>query len=170
HPGTRGRGGDAVRDGRHARSPAARPTAPRREPSLHAAGATGAGPGHRTHRSRDSRPSGDRGRRGRVRLRRADRRAAPHRGGRVDPRRSGGRLDLLFRWTNEVIGKDDPEYRRPGETPGQTIRRARGELHAYFDRLIEQRRSDPEDDLVSELIEAMIDGAGLRNEQILSYF
>ena len=25
---------------------------------------------------------------------------------------------LLFRWTNEVIGKDDPEYRRPGETPG----------------------------------------------------
>ena len=27
--------------------------------------------------------------------------------------------ELLFRWTNEVIGKDDPEYRRPGETPGQ---------------------------------------------------
>ena len=26
--------------------------------------------------------------------------------------------ELLFRWTNEVIGKDDPEYRRPGETPG----------------------------------------------------
>ena len=21
---------------------------------------------------------------------------------------------LLFRWTNEVIGKDDPEFRRPG--------------------------------------------------------
>ena len=61
---------------------------------------------------------------------------------------------LLFRWTNEVIGKDDPEYRRPGETPGQTIRRARGELHAYFERLIEQRRSDPQDDLVSELIRA----------------
>ena len=26
--------------------------------------------------------------------------------------------ELLFRWTNEVIGKDDPEYRRPGESPG----------------------------------------------------
>jgi cytochrome P450 len=77
--------------------------------------------------------------------------------------------ELLFRWTNEVIGKDDPEYRRPGETPGQTIRRARGELHAYFDRLIEQRRSDPEDDLVSELIGATIDGTPLRHEQILSY-
>ena len=40
--------------------------------------------------------------------------------------------ELLFRWTNEIIGKDDPEYRRPGETPGQTIKRARGELHAYL--------------------------------------
>ena len=33
---------------------------------------------------------------------------------------------LLYRWTNEVIGKDDPEYRRPGERAGQTLMRARG--------------------------------------------
>ncbi|MEW6273450.1 MAG: cytochrome P450 [Thermodesulfobacteriota bacterium] len=77
--------------------------------------------------------------------------------------------ELLFRWTNEVIGKDDPEYRRPGETPGQTIRRARGELHAYFARLVEVRRSAPRDDLVSELVRAEIDGTPLTGEQILSY-
>jgi cholest-4-en-3-one 26-monooxygenase len=77
--------------------------------------------------------------------------------------------ELLFRWTNEVIGKDDPEYRRPGETPNQTLRRARGELRAYFERLIEQRRSDPKDDLVSELLDARIDGAPLTEEQLLSY-
>jgi cytochrome P450 len=76
---------------------------------------------------------------------------------------------LLFRWTNEVIGKDDPEYRRPGETPSQTIRRARGELHAYFDRLIEQRRGAPEDDLVSELVRAKIGEAPLTQEQLLAY-
>jgi len=76
---------------------------------------------------------------------------------------------LLFRWTNEVIGKDDPEYRRPGETAGQTMRRARGELHAYFQRLVEARRSRPRDDLVSELVAAEIDGAPLSQEQILSY-
>src|SRR5262247_1920858 len=58
---------------------------------------------------------------------------------------------LLFRWTNEVIGAADPEFQRPGEPPGRTARRARRELHAYFERLIEQRRSDPQDDLVSEL-------------------
>ena len=59
---------------------------------------------------------------------------------------------LLFRWTNEIIGKDDPEFRRPGETPGQTIRRARGELHHYLNDLIEQRRRQPGDDIVSQLI------------------
>jgi len=50
---------------------------------------------------------------------------------------------LLFRWTNQVIGKDDPEFRQPGETPGQTIRRARGELHNYLTAIIERRRREP---------------------------
>jgi cytochrome P450 len=68
-----------------------------------------------------------------------------------------------------VIGKDDPEFRRPGETPGQTIRRARGELHAYLGDLIEERRREPGDDLVSELIAARIDGEPLTEVQLLSY-
>ena len=76
---------------------------------------------------------------------------------------------LLFRWTNEVIGKDDPEYRRPGETPGQTIKRARGEVYAYFQSLIAQRRQDPQDDLVSELIRGEIDGVALTEMQLVSY-
>jgi cholest-4-en-3-one 26-monooxygenase len=77
--------------------------------------------------------------------------------------------DLLFRWTNEVIGKEDPEYRRPGETPGQTIKRARSEVHAYFDRLIDQRRSVPQDDLVSELIRAEVEGKPLTQQQLALY-
>jgi cytochrome P450 len=77
--------------------------------------------------------------------------------------------ELLFRWTNEIIGKDDPEYRRAGETPGQTIKRARGEVHVYFDRLIDERRRGPHDDLVSELVRGEIDGAPLTQEQLVSY-
>jgi cholest-4-en-3-one 26-monooxygenase len=76
---------------------------------------------------------------------------------------------LLFRWTNEVIGKEDAEFRRPGETPDQTMRRARGELHMYFADLLEQRRRDPRDDLVSALIDATIDGEPLTSSQLLSY-
>ena len=41
-----------------------------------------------------------------------------------------------FRWTNEIIGKDDPEYRLPGESPEQTSMRARGELHRYFKAMV----------------------------------
>jgi cholest-4-en-3-one 26-monooxygenase len=77
--------------------------------------------------------------------------------------------NLLLRCTNEVIGKDDPEYRRPGETPGATSKRARGELHAYFEQLIAQRRTSGRDDLVSELIRAELDGAPLTGEQLISY-
>lgn len=76
---------------------------------------------------------------------------------------------LLFRWTNEVIGKNDPEYRRPGETPDETFRRARKEVHTYFRTLIEQRRRDPRDDLVSELIQGEVDGAPLTERQLVSY-
>jgi cholest-4-en-3-one 26-monooxygenase len=78
-------------------------------------------------------------------------------------------VGLLLRWTNQIIGKDDPEYRRPRETAGQTIKRARGELHAYLGRLIEQRRRQPADDLISELIRAEVDGAPLTPEQLLGY-
>jgi cytochrome P450 len=76
---------------------------------------------------------------------------------------------LLFRLSNEVIGSNDPEYRRDGESPAKTARRARGELHAYFTQLIDERRNDPTDDLVSELIRGRIDDAPLTEAQLVGY-
>jgi cholest-4-en-3-one 26-monooxygenase len=76
---------------------------------------------------------------------------------------------LLYRWTNEIIGKDDPEFRPPGEKPGQTFKRARGEVQAYFEHLIGQRRREPGDDLVSVLIRATIDGEPLSTDALLHY-
>ena len=155
---------DAARDGRDARSAAARADAPGRE-------------------RRASRPKAVRARQDdveRMRSRSSTTAAAPRAGEAASATssrriaaplplaviawmlgRPGADWALLFRWSNEVIGKDDPEYRRPGETPGQTIRRARGELHAYFDALIEQRRARPHDDLVSELIRGTVNGEPL---------
>jgi cholest-4-en-3-one 26-monooxygenase len=78
-------------------------------------------------------------------------------------------IPLLHRWTNEVIGKNDPEYRREGESPGQTIKRARGELHAYFRELVEERRREPQDDLVTELARSDIDGTPLTEGELVSY-
>jgi cytochrome P450 len=78
-------------------------------------------------------------------------------------------VGLLYRWTNEVIGKEDPEYRQPGETPGQTVKRARGEIRTYFQGLLEERRRQPADDLMSELLAADMDGTPLSEEQLVSY-
>jgi cholest-4-en-3-one 26-monooxygenase len=77
--------------------------------------------------------------------------------------------ERLFRWTNEIIGKDDPEYRRTGESPEQTSMRARGELHRYFKQMVDQRRQDPQDDLVTELAQSQIDGVPLTQQQLVSY-
>lgn len=76
--------------------------------------------------------------------------------------------DLLYRLTNEVIGASDPEFRREGETPEKTARRARKELHIYLERLIEKRRSEPGDDLVSQLVHAELDGKPTPHELVLA--
>lgn len=80
-----------------------------------------------------------------------------------------GDWDQLFHWTNEIIGKEDSEYRRPGESPGQTSMRARGELHGYFEKLVEVRRRDPQDDLVTELALSELDGQPLNHQQLVTY-
>ena len=74
-----------------------------------------------------------------------------------------------FRWTNEIIGKDDPEYRLPGESPEQTSLRARGELHRYFKQMVAQRREDPQDDLVTQLVQSEVNGMPLTQKQLVTY-
>ncbi len=74
-----------------------------------------------------------------------------------------------FRWTNEIIGKEDPEYRQPGESPDQTSMRARGELHRYFKAMVEERRQHPQDDLVTQLVQSEINGEPLTQPQLIAY-
>jgi len=75
--------------------------------------------------------------------------------------------DLLYRLTNEVIGASDPEFRREGESPAKTARRARKELHGYLERLIERRRAEPGDDLVSELLAAELEGEPVSHDLLI---
>ena len=60
---------------------------------------------------------------------------------------------LLFRWTNRMIGLDDPEFGNPYEAQAALL-----ELIHYFGALAEKRRADPQDDLVSVLVHGEIDG------------
>jgi cholest-4-en-3-one 26-monooxygenase len=77
--------------------------------------------------------------------------------------------DLLFRWTNEVIAPEDPEFQRAG-TARDTSDAARGELFSYFHALAERRRAAPSDDIVSVIVNGRIDGDTLAPVELLSYF
>ena len=61
----------------------------------------------------------------------------------------------LFDWTNRMLGADDPEYSPEDEGEAQ---RAIVELFTYFTHLVEARRQDPKDDLITVFANAENDG------------
>ena len=72
---------------------------------------------------------------------------------------------LLLDWTNRVIS-DDPEFMRSPDEKEQ----ARQEMFAYFAELTEQRRRQPQHDLISILAAATIDGEPLSWEDLAAYY
>jgi cholest-4-en-3-one 26-monooxygenase len=77
--------------------------------------------------------------------------------------------ELLFRWTNEIIAPQDPEFQH-GATPMETLTRSRLELFAYFHDLAMQRRAAPADDIVSLIANGQLNGGPLPPVELLSYF
>jgi cytochrome P450 len=75
---------------------------------------------------------------------------------------------LLFRWTNEVIAPQDPEFQRG--TAEETIEGARIELFTYFNDLVERRRREPSNDIVSVVANGQVNGAPLPIVELLSYY
>jgi cytochrome P450 len=76
---------------------------------------------------------------------------------------------LLFRWTNETIAPEDPEFQR-GRSAVETSEAARAELFAYFKEIAERRRRDPRDDILSAVVQGRIGGAPLPDFELLSYY
>ena len=74
--------------------------------------------------------------------------------------------EQLYLWTNELVGSADPEYQH-GRSEEATRDAAHTELTSYFEELVEQRRADPRDDLVSLLAHAEIDGKNLEDPDLL---
>ena len=76
---------------------------------------------------------------------------------------------LLFRWTNEIIAPQDPEY-QTGGNPEETLEKARMELFQYFDAMSKDRQKHPQDDIVSVVANGNVDGATLGPVELLSYY
>jgi cytochrome P450 len=77
--------------------------------------------------------------------------------------------NLLFDWTNRTIGAGDPEYQKEGEDSQATARAAMTELFTYFTALVEEKKKNPADDLVTLFAHAEIDGKKLEPMEVLAW-
>jgi cytochrome P450 len=76
---------------------------------------------------------------------------------------------LLFRWTNEIIAPQDPEFQHGGSAY-DTINQARIELFTYFGDMVTERRARPTDDIVSVVANGRVEGEPLQALELLSYY
>jgi linalool 8-monooxygenase len=76
----------------------------------------------------------------------------------------GSDWQKLYHWTNAFIGEDDPDFR----TSPEDIADRMAEFGQYVAWLFEARRREPDDDLISALANAEIDGASVPFEQFMA--
>lgn len=77
--------------------------------------------------------------------------------------------ELMFRWSNEVIGSTDADYRVGDETPEETSERARLGLFGYYAEMVDERRKHPREDIVTVLATGKVDGEEIPPFELLSY-
>ena len=76
---------------------------------------------------------------------------------------------LMYDLTNRQLGSNDPEYQTVPGDRFETARQARMELRAYFEEFLRERRKHPEDDLMSIMTLATLDGEPLTDNDILAF-
>jgi len=69
----------------------------------------------------------------------------------------------LFDWSNQMLAYDDPEYDADPEA-------ASIEILSYFMAMAEERKANPQDDIVTKLITADLDGHGALNSDEFGFF
>ena len=74
----------------------------------------------------------------------------------------------IFRFTNEFLGSEDPEYQQ-GRTRRETWQAGMRGLQGYFTAHIERKRREPDDSVMTTLVQAEIDGEPIPDHEILSY-
>src|SRR6185312_1965368 len=79
--------------------------------------------------------------------------------------------DRVFRWTEVLVGSQDPEYQLPGEDARTAARRNINEWFDYMERLVRAREDAglEGNDLLTLLLRAEIDGEKLTPREVMSY-
>ena len=76
--------------------------------------------------------------------------------------------EQMFHWSNEVAGPSDPEFQK-GRTREETARHGTEQILGYFKALADERRNNPQNDLMTVLVQATIDGKPLPEIEVLQY-
>jgi cholest-4-en-3-one 26-monooxygenase len=72
----------------------------------------------------------------------------------------------IFDWSNRMIGSEDPEYSVSEEAAFE----ARVEMFMYAAKLAEERRQEPQDDIMTTLLTAEVDGHSLSEMDFNLFF
>ena len=75
----------------------------------------------------------------------------------------------ILKLTNELFAGDDPEMRRTGADPLSIFETIK-DLYEYFDRMTEERRVRPTEDLASYIANGKIDGNYMPFKELISYY
>ncbi len=73
---------------------------------------------------------------------------------------------MVFNWSNRMIGVEDPEY----SVSMEDARQASLELYMYANQLGVERKNNRRDDLVSTLMQAEVDGEKLKEAEFNAFF
>src|SRR3954471_40124 len=73
---------------------------------------------------------------------------------------------VIFDLSNRLIGFDDPEF----QTSPEDAQVAAGELYAFAQELADARRKEPQDDIISALLHAEVDGERLSDLEFNLFF
>jgi cholest-4-en-3-one 26-monooxygenase len=71
--------------------------------------------------------------------------------------------DKIFRWSNEMIGNEDPEYAHIDPQMSSA------ELIMYAMKMADERAKNPGDDIVTQLVQADIEGEKLSDDEFGSF-
>jgi cholest-4-en-3-one 26-monooxygenase len=72
----------------------------------------------------------------------------------------------MFDWSNRMVGSEDPEYQISAETP----QLAAMELFTYAHGLVEQKRANPHDDIITLLTQVEVNGDRLSELELDMFF
>jgi cholest-4-en-3-one 26-monooxygenase len=72
----------------------------------------------------------------------------------------------VFDWSNRMIGSEDPEY----SVSQEHVQQAQIEMFMYAQALADQKRKDPQEDIITKLLSADIDGDQLSEMDFNLFF